>query len=416
MAKNFKIAIVGGGPAGLTLGVLLHKSSIPFTIFEFRNKPTDEELDQPAGSLDMHEGSGLAAIEACGLLEEFQTFTGDCTEAQTIANMEGKVIYAGTASERPEISRNKVIKMMMSHVPSTSIKWGHKLISARTITNEGYNQTELDFGENGKHIVDLAVGADGAWSKIRPLVTNTIPIYAGMQAVNLNIRNFSKRYPDLSALCGDGTFMALANKHGIATQRSMNDSIRLYLFITTEDAEFDKNKQLHEKTPAEAQSCFMEDETIFGNWGTNLKALVTVACDDESNYDPAAKIDIKPLYRLPTGHTWPSNSTATLIGDAAHLMNPPAGEGVNIAMQDSLLLSQAIARALVEVKQLATPAEIRSALGPHLAEFEKDMMNRAEQMMQDTFEMNEIMFAYDNGSERIKNFFEEHGLLNVIEE
>lgn len=66
-----RIAIIGAGPAGLTLGALLHKHAIPFTIFELRQKPTAGELSKPSGMLDLHEGSGLAAIRECGLYDEF---------------------------------------------------------------------------------------------------------------------------------------------------------------------------------------------------------------------------------------------------------------------------------------------------------------------------------------------------------
>ena len=63
MSSQPRIAIVGGGPAGLTMGLLLHKNRIPFTIFESRQKPTEEELAKPSGMLDLHEESGLAVIK-----------------------------------------------------------------------------------------------------------------------------------------------------------------------------------------------------------------------------------------------------------------------------------------------------------------------------------------------------------------
>jgi 2-polyprenyl-6-methoxyphenol hydroxylase-like FAD-dependent oxidoreductase len=72
-----RIAIIGGGPSGLTVGLLLHKRGIPFTIFELRQRLTDEELAKPSWMLDLHEESGIAAIKECGLYDEFIKLTSE---------------------------------------------------------------------------------------------------------------------------------------------------------------------------------------------------------------------------------------------------------------------------------------------------------------------------------------------------
>jgi len=160
MSSPLKIAIVGGGPAGLTLGLLLHKKGIDFTIFELRSRITDEELAQPVGSLDLHEETGLAALKECGLLEEFESFQGDTTEAQVIADKHGNIIYSDEGSgTRPEIARHKLTRLLLDHLPPSSIKWNHKLLIAASKTEAGQNGVELDFGQNGKLTFDLVVGA-----------------------------------------------------------------------------------------------------------------------------------------------------------------------------------------------------------------------------------------------------------------
>jgi len=160
MFPPLNIAIVGAGPAGLTLGLLLHKKGIQFTIFELRPKITDEELAQPVGSLDLHEETGLAALKECGLLEEFESFQGDTTEAQVIADKHGNIIYHDEGSgTRPEIARHKLTKLLLDHLPESTIKWNHKLLSATSTTTSGYQEVELDFGQKGKHTFDFVVGA-----------------------------------------------------------------------------------------------------------------------------------------------------------------------------------------------------------------------------------------------------------------
>lgn len=101
-----------------------------------------------------------------------------------------------------------------------------------------HTEIELDFGLHGKQTFDLVIGADGAWSKVRNLLTDVNPHYAGMQNITLTVREVTKKYPHLAELVGLGTFAALGNRHGVMSQRSPQDSARIYVFLTTEDEHF----------------------------------------------------------------------------------------------------------------------------------------------------------------------------------
>jgi 2-polyprenyl-6-methoxyphenol hydroxylase-like FAD-dependent oxidoreductase len=402
-----RIAIVGGGPAGLTAGVLLHKNGIPFTIFELRQKPTAEELAQPTGMLDLHEESGLAAIRKCGLFEDFLLLTGDCAQVFRISDKDGNIVFerGSHGEERPEISRSALNELLISKIPPESIKWGYKLISATNSTKSGHTEVELDFGENGKRTFDFVIGADGAWSKVRNLVTDVKPHYLGRQIITVTIRDISKKYPHLASLVGPGTFFALGNRHGVSAQRGSHDSERFYIFITTLDEDFGATSGLNRETAVGAKDKLLNDNTLLGQWGPKAKELVEVACEEDSAHNSVEKVDIRPVYGFPIGHTWEHKLGTTLIGDAAHLM-PPSGEGVNIGMWDAAMLTDAIIRT-----HRNSPEDIisfQSVLDSLVKEFEVDVVNRATKAAEESQQLNEMLFA-EGGAKAMVDWFKSFG-------
>jgi 2-polyprenyl-6-methoxyphenol hydroxylase-like FAD-dependent oxidoreductase len=399
-----RIAIVGGGPAGLTAGLLLHKRGIPFTIFEFRQKPTEEELARPSGMLDLHDESGLAAIKECGLYDQFLGLTGECSEAQKVSDINGNIVYTddGGMSERPEISRHALSKLLASHLPAEAIKWDHKLLSAtRTSVTHGH-EIDLDFGPNGSQTFDLVIGADGAWSRVRNLLTDAKPQYEGRQNITTTVRHLTTKYPHLAELVGPGNFSALAMRYGIMSQRGPQDSARIYIFLTTPDERFATTSGLAGQKATMAKERLLSDDALLGRWGSIMKELVAVACDEDSADNPDAAVDIKPLYMLPIGHSWEHKSNVTLIGDAAHLMGPWAGEGVNLAMWDSLLLAHAIANAYETADQ--KEISFQETLDPLLKQFELDMVVRAREKAEETYSNGQMLFCED-GAKAFTEFF-----------
>jgi 2-polyprenyl-6-methoxyphenol hydroxylase-like FAD-dependent oxidoreductase len=399
-----RIAIIGGGPAGLTAGVLLHKHGIPFTIFELRQKPTIEELAQPIGMLDLHEESGLAAIKKCDLFDDFLPLTGDCAPVMKISDKEGNIVFTHGdegVNDRPEISRQALSQLLISKLPAETIKWSHKLLNATSATRSGHTETELDFAEHGKQVFDLVIGADGAWSRVRNLLTDVKPQYAGRHIITVTIREITQKYPHLVKLVGPGTFFALGNRHGVTVQRGSQDSARMYIFIATPDEHFTTTSGLGDETAASAKTKLLSDNALLGQWGARTKELVSVACDEDSKANSSANVDIRAVYGFPVGHAWEHKRGTTLIGDAAHLM-PPSGEGVNIGMWDAVLLSEAIVKAHETDSQ--DIASFQAVLNLLIKEFEVEMAARAKEAAEQSYQLNEKLFA-ENGATAIIDFF-----------
>lgn len=392
--KQPQIAIIGAGPAGLTLGVLLHKQGIQSTIFELRSKPTEEEFAQTSGSLDLHEDTGLAAIKACGLQDEFVTLAGECAEAFVVSDKEGNILHRHDGDgQRPEISRHALVKMLLNKLPSNYICWEHKLLAASPSQEQGRH--DLDFGDNGIRTFDLVIGADGAWSRVRPLVTATKPSYSGVHFITLTIPNLDSRFPHLGELVGPGTFSAPGEHNIVMCQRGTKGSARIYLSIRTDEENFSSLSGLDTASPAEAKHMLLGTPAdnmkwkFFDSFGPKLQELITRGLENVSG-----PLDIKPLYMLPVGKlAWQFRAGVSLIGDAAHLMTPFAGEGVNLAMRDALDLSIAIKEAWNEDCHA-----FGLALEGPLSRFEADMFDRSEITAEETWK-NLQLFTSENAAQ-----------------
>lgn len=410
-----KIAIAGGGPAALTLGALLHQRNIPFQIIELRPKPTEAELDQPSGMLDLHTESGLAAIRACGLWEKFLPLTADCEESMLIADQAGTVLHAdeGGLEPRPEISRHNITRLMLGIVPPEAIRWKTKIVSARRREEENGStrKTTLDLqAVEGTEIVsetfDLVVGADGAWSKIRALLTDVKPKPSNLHYVTLIIKNITTRFPELAQIVGKGSYMSLAKGHGLMSQRGAQDSAMISFFMNDTDLGTNHFTKLAELSVSDLRKALLEDDRLYGEHGAKLKELANTAFDEEIKHKGAdGKLDLKPLVALPPGYQWDAMSGITLMGDAAHVMLPTAGEGVNCAMWDALDLSEVIAQAWEELRQ-GDQNEFQTVLDPLVEKFEDKMMARAGEFSREAAGNAEMMFGKD-GAQGMVNFMAE---------
>ena len=404
IGRQVSIAIIGGGPSGLCLGALLHKQGVPFTIYELREKPSNSMLSTPSGMLDLHEESGLAAIRACGLWEQFLPHTTDCGETTIIISKDGTVTHKdfGDLSHRPEIARNSLTHLLHSALPAESVKWNHKLLEATRTAN---GKISLDFGDNHVEDYDFVVGADGAWSRIRPLLTDATPCYGGISYATLHILKATTKYPELAAMVGPGSCFILGNKNGLVTHRSVNDSISMYVGVTDDDESVMQNRTSAARTLAQWKEMLLGDPALFAGWSDEILHLLSTACDEEAAKSGPQAPPLKPLYMLPIGHEWKAGRGVAVIGDAAHLMMPWAGEGVNLAMWDALDLAGAVTKAWKEADDAASFQEV---LMPYMAEFEQQMFARSRAAAEETWSNSKLIFS-ENGAKAMGDLMASYG-------
>src|SRR5699024_2454930 len=127
-------------------------------------------------------------------------------------------------------------------------------------------EIELVF-ENGMTVMTgLVIGADGAFSKIRPYLTDAKPTYTGISMIEMNSNE--KEHPDLLAFIDNGKVMGVGRDKAILEQRNGDGRIMAYVsHKKTNEMLYEYGALLLEK---EKERPLVE----LSDWGTDLKNIL----------------------------------------------------------------------------------------------------------------------------------------------
>lgn len=358
---TFKVAIIGAGPAGLVCARLLKIADIGIDVNIFERDATPTARVFRGGSLDLHGDSGLVAIKKAGLFEEAQKWLRWDGEEIFVADKNGTIVFHLKDPpkndladyERPEIDRELLKELLLNGVGKENVHWGKVLQSVNT---RDKTITFRDGTTAGPF--DLTIGADGAFSKVREVLTDVKPVYSGVCGFEAYVTEPDEKHPTLIKRVGGGSLFAFCDQKGIVAQRVFDRSLKLDIFWKTDDENF--TTDMFAAYSANEDNLKAHMLKTFSDWLPEMQEFIS-ACHI-----------LRPsrLYELPVGNTWEHKSGFTLIGDAANLMTPFSGEGANKALTDGLTLSEALVDAL---KRKVNPEEAISA-------FEQAMFRRAEKL------------------------------------
>lgn len=382
--QKTKIAIIGAGPAGCTLARLLIHNDAPVDITVFEG---DKSLDarSQGGTLDLHKDSGLEAIRRCGLYDEYLKYARFDGEAFTVANKDLKkfICMAGadekSSGGRPEIDRIRLREILVNSLPEGMVRWGWHLKSVEEVENGSFN---LHFRDQGLQSgFDLIVGAEGAWSKVRTVLSDDRPYYFGVSGIGLSISDPQERCPDLNKLVNRGSMFAFSDAKSIMAQQMGDGSLSVSTWGThAEDyiKKFDNKAEREIEAETESIKALLRKE--YEGWHPLLLQIIEMV---------DGPVVPRNLHMLPVGTKWRHRPGITMIGDAAHLMGPFAGEGVNLAMSDAMSLASAISNA----EKASSSGDTKPQLSTEVKTFEEDMFKRATKVQKMSYDMMEAMFV-----------------------
>jgi len=321
---TIQATIVGAGLGGLMLARILHLHGMPVVIYEAEASALARTQ---GGQLDIHEQDGQLALRAAGLYDEFRAIIHRGGEALRVLDRHGTLLFAQPDhgdGGRPEVLRGDLRRILIESLPAETIRWGKKLVG---VAARGEGRHELTFSDGTTVTTSLLVGADGAWSKVRPLLSNAAPAYTGTTFVETYLYDADRRHPATAKAVGGGALFAFAPGQGIVAHRETGNVLHAY-FALNRPPEW-----IAEIDFADTKGATARVVAEFEGWAPALTALIT---DSETAPNP------RMIHALPDGHRWDRTPGVTLLGDAAHL-TAPNGEGANLAMFDGAELGKAIA-------------------------------------------------------------------------
>ena len=278
---------------------------------------------------------------------------------------------------RPEIDRGPLRDLLLDSLRPETIVWESHI----TALEKENGIWKLVF-QNGKtETADLIIGADGANSKIRPYLTTIRPFYSGITVVEGSLYEAAEKAPRIYEMVKGGKVFAFGNQKSLIVSAKGDGSLSFYTGCKTQET-WVRDSGIDFK---DSQSVATWFRTEFSDWDEIWMELFAT---EGTSFIP------RPQYCMPLDQTWKARADSTLIGDAAHLMPPYAGEGVNMAMLDALELSNCLTGTdFLDIEEA-------------IAHYEKQMRKRASEIAKMTLEQTEALHS-ENAISHMLELFKE---------
>lgn len=340
MDEPIDVAVIGAGIAGLATALLLTQAGHRVRVDE-RDASTGSR-DQ-GGSIGISDDLGRAVIRRMGLDDAFAAIADTGAASARVSGADGVTVRSvpnDPDSGDTEVERPLLRRMLLDALPDGTVRWGRRVTGIeRTADGRRVRLLGTEHDHDGDHdgdgdgdgdgtVVDLVVGGDGAWSRVRAALGAAEPTYSGITFLDRRFPDVERGFPALAETIGRGTLFALEGGLGLVAQR-IGTNARVYVA-------FRAGLDWVQATPPAELRQVLATAFADAGWDRSLLRLVT---------DGTEPGTLRPVFEHPVGHRWERRLPATLVGDAAHLQSPFCALGTNGALMDAADLVDALAAA-----------------------------------------------------------------------
>jgi 2-polyprenyl-6-methoxyphenol hydroxylase-like FAD-dependent oxidoreductase len=337
LLKNKTVAIIGAGPVGLTMAKLLQQRGLEVTIYE-RDKDNQSRIW--GGTLDLHKGTGQEALKRAGLLDKYYAIAKPM--GRIVADEQGNILFCNNSSpeeryDNPEINRNDLRQLLLNSLSGGTVIWDRKF----TGLEEHDGRWLLHFENEINATADFVIGANGGMSSARQYITDAEAEYTGTYIIqgevykpHINCKAFYK-------LC-DSKISMVANKGINLVANPDNNGALTYNVTFRKTEEWVRDNRINFQ---DNNSVIMFLKDMLPHWHKCYMRL----------FEATSFFVGLPARKLSLDKPWKKYRSLpiTLIGDAAHIMPPFAGKGVNTGLMDALLLSDNLTSGKFETLEAA---------------------------------------------------------------
>lgn len=314
--QNLSILIIGGGIGGLTSAIALSQKGYSVEIIE-----KDPEWSVYGVGI-LQQSNVIRAVAELGIIDDYVAagFPFDRLEIYLPnGDLAAKLTAPKLTEEYPAqlaIGRRALQKVLADRAnkEGANVRLG---VVAENL-EEVDKGVMVQFSDGGQGTYDLVIGADGVYSQTRQMIFPELPKpeFAGQGVWRYNF----ERSEDVDALC--------AYEGNIGCGLAPISKELMYMYVTTPEPG-------NPTYPRKGQAAAMRGK--LAGAPPRIAELAKQITDD-------AAVVYKPLEWTFVHGDW-HKGNVVLIGDAAHATTPHLGQGAGMAIEDSLVLADELAKA-----------------------------------------------------------------------